>query len=361
MTEESRLGWKDALVPAVLLALGAAELATVGTTGWVPSIGLEALAALALVFRRTRPVVAVPCSALALMAIPLTGTQMQDAATPIFFYVLGIYSLGRYLGTRSGLLTMVLTLALVFADFGFDPSDNDWTDFVFVLSLAVPPYLFGRISRKLAEQGELLARQSEQLRDQAVRDERDRIARELHDVIAHSVSAMVVQTAAAQDLVRSHPDRAAEMLESVAEAGREALSETGRLLHLIRDDADELGLRPAPGLADVPGAGRVVPRGWARCRRLGRPAGASRARRGRRLGLPRRAGGAHQCAEVRRRPGAAVRGGRRPRAADLAAPTRSAPAARTAPGWACRGWPSGSACSAGRCGTARRATGSSST
>ena len=110
---------------------------------------------------------------------------------------------------------------------------------------------------------ELLAQQPEQIRDQAVRDERDRIARELHDVIAHSVSAMVVQTAAAQDLVRIQPDRAAELLESVAEAGREALAETGRLLHLLRDEADELGLRPVPGLADVPGAGRDVPRGRA--------------------------------------------------------------------------------------------------
>jgi len=76
--------------------------------------------------------------------------------------------------------------------------------------------------------------------------------RELHDVIAHSLSAMVVQTAAAQDLVRTSPDRATALLQSVADAGRKALEETGRLLHLIRDDADELGLRPAPGIADVP-------------------------------------------------------------------------------------------------------------
>ena len=71
-------------------------------------------------------------------------------------------------------------------------------------------------------------------------------------MIAHSLSAMVVQTAAAQDLVRRRPDEAAALLESVARTGREALAETGRLLHVIRDDADELGLSPQPGLADVP-------------------------------------------------------------------------------------------------------------
>ena len=248
----SRLRRSDVLVPVVLLALGAFELSTLGTTGWAAAIGLEALAAACLVLRRTHAAFAVPAAALALMVVPLTGTRMDEAATPIFFYVLGMYSLGRYLTLRGGLVTAVVTLGLVFADFGFDPSDNDWTDLVFILSLAVPPYVFGRISRKLAEQSVLLEHQAEQLRDQAVRDERDRIARELHDVIAHSVSAMVVQTAAAQDLLRTDPDRAAGLLESVAGAGRAALAETGRLLHLIRDDGDELGLSPAPGLADVP-------------------------------------------------------------------------------------------------------------
>ena len=249
----TRLGWWDLGVPAVLLVLGALELASLGTEGWIPAIGLEAAAATALVFRRHRPVVAVPLAAVVLMLIPLTGTRMDEAATPIFFYVLGIYSLGRYLGLRGGLATLALTLGLVFADFGFDPADNDWTDLVFILSLAVPPYVFGRISRRLAEQAVLLREQQEQIRRQAVRAERDRIARELHDVVAHSVSAMVVQTAAAQDLVRSDPERAAALLASVADTGRRALAETGRLLHLVRDEDDELGLAPAPGLADLPG------------------------------------------------------------------------------------------------------------
>ena len=250
--DQRPLGWRDLAVPAVLLVIGVVELASLGTEGWLPSIGLEGLAAAALVFRRTHPVVAVPISAVALMSIPWTGTRMDDAAAPIFFYVVGMYSLGRYLPIRGGILTAALTLALVTVTFLFDPSDNDLTDVVFVLSLAVPPYVFGRVSRKLAQQSALVERQAEQLRDQAVRDERDRIARELHDVIAHSVSAMVVQTAAAQDLVRTQPERAAELLATVAETGRTALAETGRLLHLVRDDADELGLAPAPGLAQLP-------------------------------------------------------------------------------------------------------------
>lgn len=70
-------------------------------------------------------------------------------------------------------------------------------------------------------------------------------------MIAHSVSAMVLQTAAAQDLIGADPARAQDLLASVAATGRQALSETGRLLHVLRDDADELGLQPAPGLADL--------------------------------------------------------------------------------------------------------------
>ena len=104
MEEKPRLGWRDALVPAVLLVLGAAELATLGTTGWIASIGLEAVAALALVFRRRYPVVVVPISALALMAMPLTGTRMDEAATPIFFYILGDVQPGALPHAASGSL-----------------------------------------------------------------------------------------------------------------------------------------------------------------------------------------------------------------------------------------------------------------
>ena len=237
----------------LVLVVGVAELAVLGTPGWLAAAGLEAVAAALLVLRRTRALFAVPASAIALMGIPLTGTEMQEAATPIVFYVLGIYSLGRYPSRRSGMVVAAaVTLLLVVIDMWQANDSADVTDVLFVLALAVPPFVFGRITRKLAEQSAQISRQAEQIRQQAVRAERDRIARELHDEIAHSVSAMVVQIAAAQDLVRTSPDRALALLESVAETGRRTLAETGRLLHLVRDESDELGLHPAPGLADLP-------------------------------------------------------------------------------------------------------------
>ncbi len=150
---------------------------------------------------------------------------------------------------------------------------------------------------------------------EAVRAERDRIARELHDVIAHSVSAMVVQTAAAQDLVRTDPDRAERVLRDVADTGRRALVETGRLLHVIRDDADELGLNPAPGVADLD---RLVQEFRAEGLDVDLSVDdglAPAACRDRRLGVPDRAGGADQRPALRRRdrdaPGHRDRGRRR--------------------------------------------------
>jgi signal transduction histidine kinase len=130
---------------------------------------------------------------------------------------------------------------------------------VFVSALLVPPYLFGRLVRTLAERNQRLGEQAQLLlahqatvRQEAVTAERARIARELHDVIAHSVSAMVVQAEAARDLVHRDPDRAAAALDQVTNAGRGALAETGRLLHLIRDTDEELGLEPNLGLDRLP-------------------------------------------------------------------------------------------------------------
>lgn len=84
----------------------------------------------------------------------------------------------------------------------------------------------------------------------AVAEERTRIARELHDVVAHSMSVMVVQAGAARRVIDTNPAMAAEALGAIETTGRESLDEMRRILGVLRSDDDELELAPAPGLDD---------------------------------------------------------------------------------------------------------------
>jgi len=96
-----------------------------------------------------------------------------------------------------------------------------------------------------------LEREREEKAERAVIEERTRIARELHDVIAHNVSVMVVQASAGQEVFESDPRRAREALEAIASTGRAALTELRRLLGVIRAE-EEPGTRaayaPQPGI-----------------------------------------------------------------------------------------------------------------
>jgi signal transduction histidine kinase len=102
---------------------------------------------------------------------------------------------------------------------------------------------------QLAERGERLEREHELLAERVVSEERARIARELHDVVAHHVSLMVVQGAAVREtLGGSHP--LAPTLDALAGTGRQALGELRRLLGLLRAE-HEVEHAPQPGLAEL--------------------------------------------------------------------------------------------------------------
>lgn len=85
----------------------------------------------------------------------------------------------------------------------------------------------------------------------AVAEERSRIARELHDVIAHSVSVMVVQAQASQRLLDGEQGEARQALGSIETTGRQALTEMRRLLGILRRTDAELALAPQPGLGSL--------------------------------------------------------------------------------------------------------------
>ena len=245
--------WRDVLLPAAVACVGVVEMASLAKPGWIAASALEVLACLLLCWRRRWPLVTGIGSGLAVLAIPWTGPALNDASTPIVILLMGSFALARWLPDLRGLIGVAVVLLATLLDYvEVDTREHGIGDVIFVLALLVPPFVLGRITRKLADQKAQLEDQQELIRREAVRAERDRIARELHDVIAHSVSAMVVQTAAAQDVVRTSPDRAEAILADVASTGRRALAETGRLLHIIRDEADELGLQPAPGVSGVP-------------------------------------------------------------------------------------------------------------
>jgi signal transduction histidine kinase len=249
-TERSWLDWG---IPA-----GLAVLLTIETIGVQPRnvlavLVVELAGCVALLWRRRFTMVACLVAGWIVAVPPFLGAEMEDLSAPILVLAVVCYSLARWPSDYRGLAVVAAIVLGITSNYFFtDERNNDITDIFFVMALLLPPYVVGRIARKLAVQSEMLLRQQELVRAAAVRDERDRIARDLHDVIAHSVSAMVVQTAAAQDLVRGDPARAEAILADVADTGRRALAETGRLLHVIRDTADELGLEPAPGLAQVP-------------------------------------------------------------------------------------------------------------
>ena len=110
-----------------------------------------------------------------------------------------------------------------------------------------------RQERSEAERVRLLESEQEQRARAATVDERNRIARELHDIVAHSLSVIVVQAEGGRAVAGRHPERAGEVLGTIAETGREALTETRRILGVLREGREGSGAEygPQPGLADV--------------------------------------------------------------------------------------------------------------
>jgi signal transduction histidine kinase len=138
------------------------------------------------------------------------------------------------------------------------PELRSWSDVPFELLCVATAWLFGRLVHRLRTRAHTLAEHAEQLerlRDEqahaAVTLERTRIARELHDVIAHSVSLMGVQAAAAEQVLALDPERAREPLRAIQETARDAIDELRRLLGVLRESDENAALVPQPGLGSL--------------------------------------------------------------------------------------------------------------
>jgi signal transduction histidine kinase len=249
----------DVGVPVALAVVAMVEMFTLALANPWPGILVEWLACAALVVRRRHPVITAIVVLGTLLLQDVVGVPRNGPSAPVIYFLLACYSLGRWTSWRAGL---PMVLGIVVAILTIPVSDGgrsiEFGDVTFVLALTGPAYGFGLLVRRLAERNADLERVTEELRQerelvrrQAAAAERARLTRELHDVIAHSVSAMVVQASAADAVLESDPARARASLREVTETGRQALAETGAVLRLVRDEDDEPGLDPDTRLTDV--------------------------------------------------------------------------------------------------------------
>ena len=176
------------------------------------------------------------------------------------------YSAGAWLDARRSVITLVLALpglvgVALLPGVGGPPSGINAISYaLFYVSLLIfPAWIAGRVmgerSRRAAAFGELAARtaiEQESRKAAAIAEERSRIGGELQDIIAHSVSVMVVQASGARLMLASDPDRARDSILNVEHTGREALADLRRLLGMLRKDDDPRALAPQPGLGQLP-------------------------------------------------------------------------------------------------------------
>jgi signal transduction histidine kinase len=187
----------------------------------------------------------------ALVAITIGSVALQVWGYPLDFagiaFLIAVYSAAAHRGRRAvflAALPIAVAAALVIYLVNRPPHRDAVQLTIDVAALVGLPMLFGRIeyNRRRRSRDDL-----ERSARDAVSQERSRIARELHDVVAHSIGLMVVQAGAARMVIDQDPQRAGTALTVIEETGRKGLAEMRRLLGIMESE-NEAELLPQPGL-----------------------------------------------------------------------------------------------------------------
>ena len=225
----------------------AVETASLGG-GWTAPF-VACLPAVALVWRRSLPLLT-PTAVLLLTLFAWSTDQPDtvDTVSQVLVWVFGSFAAGAYAARRAavvGLVYWMVVAAVWLVVWG-----DDLADLAIELVLVTAPWVAGvavRMNREQAEGADRRAESAAAHAATAVADERARIARELHDVVAHAVGMMVVQAGAASQLLDHDPVRARRSLEAVQQTGRLAVDELARMLGLLR--AQDETASPLPSLS----------------------------------------------------------------------------------------------------------------
>jgi signal transduction histidine kinase len=240
---------RDAALAGAIVALGQLEV-------WLnAAIQPKAAAAVcelvlgaALAWRRKSSLAVVVVVSLAASVEAIAHVPLQEPLVPLLAVVIAVYSLVTYSSREraaAGAATALLGLAVQTAS-----QHKGLPNFAFGLVFLVGAWIAGRTIHARTARAAALEREHATVADAAAEDERRRIARELHDVIAHSLGVLVLQAGAAEQILEHDPDRARETLRSIRATGNEAIAELGTLLAVARGEP-ERSRHPQPRLSDL--------------------------------------------------------------------------------------------------------------
>ena len=250
-------GLVDASIAAVLAAAGAVEVIVApDRTGSVLANVLVALGyTVPLAWRRRAPLAVAAAVVAATLLMGLTLTPVDPLFVPLATILSSAYACGAYRDGRvalAGLVLVAAALPVITATM----EGRIVADYVFPPLLMAVAWLAGRAVRtrtrlaaELHEAAAHVAEASEEEQKLAASEERRRIAREMHDLVAHSMSVMVVQAGGARRILERDPGRALEAATRIERTGRDALSEMRHLLGVL--NGPHAVLAPQPTLGEI--------------------------------------------------------------------------------------------------------------
>lgn len=245
----------DVVIVCGLLAVGPHTVLGAEQHRWPQNLLLIGLV-IPLILRRKAPILTFAfIAAVAFVQWFTAEPAVADAALLVAFYAVARSAPRRYVFAAG----LVLELGVLLAVLRYTPTHGGHTlGFVFLSGLVVAAGVLGwsvRVRTAYLNEVEQRAARLELERDQqaqlAVAAERARVAREMHDIVAHNLSVMIALTDGAALHVGTDPARATAALGEASRAGRAALTDMRRVLGLLRHDDDAAALAPAPGVGDL--------------------------------------------------------------------------------------------------------------
>lgn len=210
-----------------------------------------ALALLVPLARRAR----MPLTLVAvLVAVGVMGQWLPKPVLDVeafgLIVILSLYNSGAHASGRRAWVGSVVVVWFVAVTALTDPDGVYLGGIIFFFLLFGGPWLAGFVVQR-RRVSEASMRHERDAAEAAIVEERARIARELHDVVAHAISVIVLQARGGRRLLDSEPEETRGALDTIEQTGRQALDEMRRLVGLLREGDDELALAPQPSLSQL--------------------------------------------------------------------------------------------------------------